>query len=92
MFVIDVGDSASARRTRSRVDPRPLHRQGRRVVPACRTVGYSFNSEKIFCNKEGVVTRVPYVEHVPPDVTAAIFWLKNGSATCSSSSTRSASI
>jgi hypothetical protein len=20
----------------------------------------------------------PYVEHVPPDVTAAIFWLKNG--------------
>jgi hypothetical protein len=23
------------------------------------------------------VTRVPYREHVPPDVTAQIFWLKN---------------
>jgi hypothetical protein len=42
-----------------------------------RAVGYSFNSEKIFCNKDGEVTRVPYVEHVPPDVTACIFWLKN---------------
>jgi hypothetical protein len=42
-----------------------------------RAVGYSFNSEKIFCNKDGEVTRVPIVEHVPPDVTACIFWLKN---------------
>jgi hypothetical protein len=42
-----------------------------------RATGYSFNSEKIFCNKEGEVTRVPIVEHVPPDVTAQIFWLKN---------------
>jgi hypothetical protein len=42
-----------------------------------RAVGYSFNSEKVFCNKEGEVTRVPIVEHVPPDVTACIFWLKN---------------
>jgi hypothetical protein len=23
------------------------------------------------------LTKVPYVEHVPPDVTACIFWLKN---------------
>ena len=30
-------------------------------------------SEKIFCNKDGEVTRVPIVEHVPPDVTAQIF-------------------
>jgi hypothetical protein len=42
-----------------------------------RAVGYSFNSEKIFCNKDGEVTRVPIVEHVPPDVTAQIFGLKN---------------
>ena len=42
-----------------------------------RAVGYSFNSEKIFCNKDGEVTRVPIVEHTPPDVTAQIFWLKN---------------
>jgi hypothetical protein len=38
-----------------------------------RAVGYSFNSEKIFCNKDGEVTRVPIVQHVPPDVTAQIF-------------------
>ncbi len=38
--------------------------------------GYSFHSEKIF-HHEGVITRVPVVEHVPPDTTAMIFWLKN---------------
>ena len=42
-----------------------------------RAAGYSYNAEKIFCNKDGEVTRVPIVEHVPPDVTAQIFWLKN---------------
>jgi hypothetical protein len=41
-----------------------------------KAVGYSFDSEKIFCDK-GVVTRVPVVEHVPPSDTACIFWLKN---------------
>lgn len=41
-----------------------------------RAVGYSFPSEKIFFH-QGEVTRVPYVEHVPPDTTAMIFWLKN---------------
>jgi hypothetical protein len=40
---------------------------------------------------------VPHIEHVPPDVTAGIFWLKNRDpqhwrATASSSSTCSASI
>jgi hypothetical protein len=42
-----------------------------------RAVGYSFQAEKIFCNKDGIVTHVPYIEHVPPDVTVQIFWLKN---------------
>jgi hypothetical protein len=42
-----------------------------------RAIGYSYNAEKIFCDKNGKVTRVPIVEHVPPDVTAQIFWLKN---------------
>jgi hypothetical protein len=28
-------------------------------------------------DKSGNVTKVPYQEHVPPDVTAQIFWLKN---------------
>jgi len=41
-----------------------------------RAVGYSFPSEKLFCY-EGDVTRADIVEHVPPDVTAQIFWLKN---------------
>lgn len=38
--------------------------------------GYSFHSEKIF-HHEGQITRVPVIEHVPPDTTAMIFWLKN---------------
>ena len=41
-----------------------------------RAIGYSYETEKIFC-QNGVVTKVPYTEHVPPDVTACIFWLKN---------------
>jgi len=41
-----------------------------------RAVGYTFDSEKIF-HHQGAVTRVPCVEHVPPDTTACIFWLKN---------------
>ena len=42
-----------------------------------RAVGYSYDAVKIFCDKNGKVTRVPYPEHVPPDFTAQIFWLKN---------------
>jgi len=41
-----------------------------------RARGYSFPSEKIFFHK-GQVTRVNTIEHVPPDTTAMIFWLKN---------------
>jgi hypothetical protein len=37
-----------------------------------RAVGYSFNAVKI-----GAYGTVPYVEHVPPDTTACVFWLKN---------------
>ena len=39
--------------------------------------GYTFDAIKIFCSKDGDVTQVPYREHVPPDTTAMIFWLKN---------------
>ena len=43
-----------------------------------RAVGYSYVSEKIFVDKAtGEVIRVPIGEHVPPDVKAQIFWLKN---------------
>ena len=44
---------------------------------AMRAIGYTYEAEKIFCNAEGQVTRVAYREHVPPDITACIFWLKN---------------
>lgn len=41
-----------------------------------RATGYSFDSEKIF-HYQGQVVRTNCVEHVPPDTTACIFWLKN---------------
>lgn len=41
-----------------------------------RAVGYSFDAIKIM-TYEGSVIVEPYVEHVPPDVGAAQFWLKN---------------
>lgn len=41
-----------------------------------RATGYSFNAEKVM-QYEGKVVRAKTVEHVPPDVTAAIFWMKN---------------
>src|SRR4029077_16839156 len=42
-----------------------------------RAVGYSYDAVKIFCDKNGNVTKLPYQEHVPPDLAACIFWLKN---------------
>lgn len=42
-----------------------------------RAHGYSVDTVKVFCNKDGDVTRVPVREHFPPDPTAMIFWLKN---------------
>ena len=41
-----------------------------------KATGYTYPSEKLFCDK-GVVIRAETVEHVPPSDTAAIFWLKN---------------
>lgn len=40
------------------------------------TKGYSYDAVKIF-QHNGKPVKVPYVEHVPPDTTACIFWLKN---------------
>ena len=42
-----------------------------------RATGYSYDAVKIFHTKDGKITKVPYTEHVPPDVTAQIYWLKN---------------
>lgn len=41
-----------------------------------RAVGYTFDAVKIF-QHQGAVIEAPFREHVPPDTTAAIFWLKN---------------
>ena len=41
-----------------------------------RAIGYTYQSEKIF-QFQGAPVVVPYTEHVLPDVTAQIFWLKN---------------
>lgn len=41
-----------------------------------RAVGYTFESEKIF-NYQGEVVRAGTTEHIPPDVGAAMNWLKN---------------
>jgi hypothetical protein len=47
-----------------------------------RAVGYTFDAVKIMTVSEGNnqgsrIEEVPYREHVPPDTTAQIFWLKN---------------
>lgn len=41
-----------------------------------KAIGYSFDSEKIF-QFQGDIVRAKSLEHVPPDTTACIFWLKN---------------
>jgi hypothetical protein len=43
-----------------------------------RAVGYSFESEKLHYDKDRAKwMRTTIIEHVPPDVTACIYWLKN---------------
>jgi hypothetical protein len=43
-----------------------------------RAVGYSYDAVKIFMPASASEpVYAPYREHVPPDTTAAIFWLKN---------------
>lgn len=41
-----------------------------------RATGYERDSVKIFC-QDGAVIEHTFREHVPPDTTAMIFWLKN---------------
>jgi len=41
-----------------------------------KAVGYTYDSEKVFC-QDGKVTRVPIVEHIPPDVGALTYFLNN---------------
>lgn len=50
-----------------------------RVVKALynRAIGYSFDSEKVHFDKDGLVSRADIVEHVPPDTRACQYWLNN---------------
>lgn len=41
-----------------------------------KAIGYTFQSEKVF-QFQGAIVRAETTEHVPPDTTAGIFWLKN---------------
>lgn len=41
-----------------------------------KAIGYTFDSEKVF-QFQGEIVRAQVTEHVPPDTTAMIFWLKN---------------
>lgn len=41
-----------------------------------KAVGYTHDAVKIF-QHQGTVIEAPYREHIAPDTTAAIFWLKN---------------
>lgn len=41
-----------------------------------RATGYTFDSEKVF-QHQGSIVRAKTREHVPPDTTSMIFWLKN---------------
>lgn len=41
-----------------------------------RAVGYTYDAVH-FSNFKGEVTKTQYREHIPPDTTAMIFWLKN---------------
>lgn len=41
-----------------------------------RATGYTFKSEKVF-QFQGAIVRADTIEHVAPDTTAMIFWLKN---------------
>lgn len=42
-----------------------------------RAIGYDCKAKKIVTYEGKVTDQVEYVEHYPPDTTAAIFWLKN---------------
>lgn len=41
-----------------------------------KATGYTFTSEKVF-QFQGEIVRAQVTEHVPPDATSMIFWLKN---------------
>lgn len=41
-----------------------------------RAIGYSYSSERVFCRRDGTITKSQTIEHVAPDVNAANTWLR----------------
>lgn len=44
---------------------------------ARRAVGFTVPEEKVFCNGEGLVTKVQTKRYYPPDTSALMYWLNN---------------
>lgn len=42
-----------------------------------RALGFSVRAEEVKLNPDGSVVRAQVIKHIPPDVGAAVFWLKN---------------
>lgn len=42
-----------------------------------RALGYSMRAEEVKLNPDGTVVRAEVIKHIPPDVGAMVFWLKN---------------
>lgn len=49
------------------------------VAEACfkRATGYTIKEQKVFCNAQGLITRVDVDKYFPPETNAITFWLKN---------------
>ena len=41
-----------------------------------RAIGYSHPAVKVFITRDGKIVEHKYIEHYPPDTTAALFWLE----------------
>ena len=82
--MFDVSEFTISHWKRTRPDFSKAIKEGKAVADANiadslaqRALGYSVEEEKIFCNSEGIVTRVKVMKHYPPDTAAAFIWLKN---------------
>lgn len=42
-----------------------------------RAVGYSYKAQEVKITNEGKIYKTDVIKHVPPDITAITFWLKN---------------
>lgn len=87
--ILGVSESTLARWKRDHVEFLAALKEGKTLADATvadrlyqRAIGYKHKAVKILTvamgnNQGSEVQEVPYIEHYPPDTTAAIFWLKN---------------